>query len=213
MVWPSCWPGSARMVAARGPRVPRATRPGPAGARSAPPRAGRAAAAAGPGPSRPGRGVAGLAAGAQDRGQGAPQPGFGNRRQRLGQGVLGEPGGLVQPAGRGQGLGGGHRAGQRAGVGRGCQLQCAQRQVGGGLRRRTQCPRRRGVKTGQRRWVPRMRGLQQVTGGQGCGFATAEQDLADTGGAAPSALAAGSSRRQRGAAVRAGMRTRCQRRS
>ena len=100
-------------------------------------------------------GVAGRAAGAQDRGQGAPQPGLGNRRQRPGQGVLGEPGGLVQPAGRGQGLGGGHRAGQRAGVGRGCQLQRAQRQVGRGLRRRTQCLHRRGVKIGQRRRVAR----------------------------------------------------------
>ena len=123
-------------------------------------------------------GVAGLAAGAQDRGQGAPQPGLGNRRQRLGQGVMGEPGGLIQPAGRGQGLGGGHRAGQRAGVGGGCQLQRAQRQVGGGLRSRTQCLHRRGVKIGQRRWVVRMRGLQQVTGGERCGFAAAEQDLA-----------------------------------
>ena len=83
-----------------------------------------------------------------------------------------------QPAGRGQGLGGGHRAGQRAGVGQGCQLQRAQHQVGGGLRRRTQCPRRRGVKIGQRRRVPRMRGLKQVTGCQRCGFAPAEQDLA-----------------------------------
>ena len=123
-------------------------------------------------------GVAGLATGAQDRGQGAPQPGLGNRRQRPGQGVMGEPGGLVQPAGRGQRLGGGHRTGQRAGIGRGCQLQCAQRQVGGGLRSRTQCPRRGSVKIGQRRWVLWMRGLQQMTGGQGCSFAAAEQDLA-----------------------------------
>ena len=77
----------------------------------------------------------GLAAGAQDRGQGAPQPVLGRRRQRLGQQVSGDPGGLVQPAGRGQGLGGGHRTGQRGRIGRRGQLQRAQRQAGRGLRR------------------------------------------------------------------------------
>src|SRR5262249_17721203 len=116
--------------------------------------------------------------GAQQRGQSARQPGLGDRRQRLRQSVLGEPGGLVQPTGRGQSLGGGYRAGQRAGVGRGGQLQCAQRKVGGGLRRRTQCLRRCGVKIGQRRGVAGIRGLQQVTGGPDGGFAAVEQDLA-----------------------------------
>ena len=91
---------------------------------------------------------------------------------------MGEPGGLVQPAGCGQGLGGSHRPGQRVWAVRRCQLQRAQRQAGGGLRSRTQCPHHRGVQAGQRRWVARMRGLQQVTGGQRRGFATAEQDLA-----------------------------------
>ena len=76
----------------------------------------------------------GLAAGTQDRGQGAPQPVLGRRRQRLGQQVTGDPGGLVQPAGRGQGLGDGHRAGQRGRIGRRGQLQRAQRQAGRGLR-------------------------------------------------------------------------------
>ena len=79
--------------------------------------------------------VPGLAAGTQDRGQGAPQPVLGRRRQRLGQQVTGDPGGLVQPPGRGQGFGGGHRAGQRVRAGPGCELQRAQRQVGRGLRR------------------------------------------------------------------------------
>ncbi len=114
-----------------------------------------------------GGGVPGLAAGAQDRGQSAPQPGLGHGRQRRSQCVPGDPGGLLQPAGRGQRLGGGHRAGQRARIGGTCQLQRTLRQVGCGLRSRTQRLRRRPVKIGQRGGVTGMRGLEQVTRGQG----------------------------------------------
>jgi hypothetical protein len=45
--------------------------------------------------------VPGPPGGAQDRGQGAPQPVLGRRRQWLGQHVTGGRGGLVQPPGRG----------------------------------------------------------------------------------------------------------------
>ena len=111
--------------------------------------------------------VPGLAAGTQDRGQGAPQPILGRRRQRPGQHVPGDRSGLVQPTGRGQGLGGGHRTGQRGRIARRGQLQRAQRQPGRGLRRRAQRLRRRPVQPGQRRGIPRMSGLEQVTGGPG----------------------------------------------
>jgi hypothetical protein len=78
--------------------------------------------------------VPGLAVDTQDRGQGPPQPVLGRRRQRLGQQVTADPRGLVQPAGCGQGLGGGHRPGQRGRIGRVDQLQRAYRQAGRGLR-------------------------------------------------------------------------------
>ena len=136
------------------------------------------AAAAGPGPSGPGRRRPG-----PGRGRTGPRTGrtaAGPRRPAAaawpaGHGRSGRPG---PAAGRGQGFGGGHRAGQRARIGRRGQLQRAQRQVGRGMRRRTQRLRRRRVQPGQRRGVAGMRGLEQVTGGPGRGFAPAEQDLA-----------------------------------
>ena len=109
-----------------------------------------------------GGGVPGLAAGAQHRGQSAPQPGLRYGGQRLGQGVVGDPGGLVQQAGRGQGLGGGYRPGQRARIAGRSQLQRPQRQAGGGLRRRRHRLRRRRVQVGQGRRVVRVGGLEEM---------------------------------------------------
>ena len=104
---------------------------------------------------RPGKDQLGLGGGilkrtgrAQDRGQGAAQPVLGRRRQRPGQHVRGDPGGLVKPPGGGQGFGGGHRAGQRTRIVRRRQLQRAHCQLSRGPRRRTRRLRRRPVQPG-----------------------------------------------------------------
>ena len=79
-----------------GLRGRRAARPGPAGARTEPGPAGRQAAAAGPGPAGPGRRrpwPAWRAHRTEDRAH--PQPVLGRRRQRLGQQVTGDAGGLI----------------------------------------------------------------------------------------------------------------------
>ena len=55
-----------------------------------------------------GVGIAGLAADARGRLQNAAQPGLGCGRKRLVHRVTGNPCRVVEPAGRGQGFGGGH---------------------------------------------------------------------------------------------------------
>jgi hypothetical protein len=124
-----------------------------------------------------GAGVLGQAAGAQDPGQDAPQPGFLDGRQRPGQRVARDPGGLSHPAGRGESFGRGDQAGQRALIaGRG-QLQRPRRQVGCCLRGRRQGLRRRLVQSGQRGGITGVRGLEQVPGGERRRSAAAQQDL------------------------------------
>ena len=109
-----------------------------------------------------------LAARAQDRGQGAAQPGLVHRRQWLRQPVLDEAGRAIEPPGRGECLGGGHQpgpcdrgAGRARGVGTG-QVQGPQRQPGGGLRIRGQQLGGRVIQARQRRAVSGGGGFEQM---------------------------------------------------
>jgi hypothetical protein len=88
-----------------------------------------------------------------------------------------DPGGLLQPTRRGEGFGRSDQAGERVLTGGRREFQRPHGQVGRCLRRLTQGSGRRPVQSGQRRGIARVRGLEQMPGGQCSRCATAQQDL------------------------------------
>ena len=179
VTWSPDWPAEARAVSASrsAPGVGRSTgqRLKPRDDRLADQFAGKVR--LGEDDAGLGDGVLRLAAGAQDRGTGrtaAGPPGSAaaacpRRRARSG--------GLLQPTRRGEGFGRSDQAGQRVLIGGRREFQRPHGQVGRCLRRLMQGSGRRPVQSGQRRGIARVRGLEQMPGGQCRRCATAQQDL------------------------------------
>jgi hypothetical protein len=111
-----------------------------------------------------------LAVRAQDRREGAAEPGFGHRRHWLRQPLHNDAGRLLEPPGSRESLGGGHRAGQHAGIVGMGQVQRPPGQPGCGLRRRGQELGCRLVQSGQRHVVPQAGGFEQMPGRGRGGF-------------------------------------------